>query len=474
MADITKNIRVLNENTIQLTADAKEGDTIDLKALSQVDFSFIRNLIDEKEEKELKDRFASIKKQAELEANTKLESQKNSYEKQLLDLTHQKENLILKTKNDLENQKLTLEKKYDNQITELNNQIANLKRESESTVQLKLVEQKENLEKKISNLNAQLSSNEKDKKLEINQLENQYKEQLTEKQNKINQFQLEKDNALKAKEIELDNIYRKQIDDLKDQVSKLNLNKASFNVKGLGEQLEQWCLKEYQNYQTAGFPDCTFTKATTNISDELNPKGTKPDFLFRVYSDSGKKNELTSVCLEMKNESNISTNKKHNSDYYKRLDENRCKNNCKYALLVSELDWRVENDAPIYKVPDYKDMYMVRPQYFISFLSIVYSLAQKYKELISENSQLQDNFQNEEEILKSFEDMKKTYMEKPIEGLAKEIQAIQDSAQSITDASNKIKETCFKITTETIETIKEKINRFNIKKIANKVKQLNS
>lgn len=463
MADITKNIRVLNENTIQLTADAKEGDTIDLKALSQVDFSFIRNLIDEKEEKELKDRFASIKKQADLEADAKLDNQKNSYEKQLSDLTNQKEN-----------QKLTLEKQYDNQITELNNQIANLKRESETTVQLKLAEQKENLEKEISNLNAQLSSNEKDKELEINQLKNQYKEQLAEKQNKLDQSQLEKENAVKTKEIELNNMYREQIDDLKDQVSKLNLAKASFNVKGLGEQLEQWCLKEYQNYQTAGFLDCTFTKATTNISDELNPKATKPDFLFRVYSDSGKNNELTSVCLEMKNESNISTNKKHNSDYYKRLDENRRKNNCKYALLVSELDWRVENDAPIYKVPDYKDMYMVRPQYFISFLSIVYSLAQKYKELISENSQLQDNFQSEEEILKSFEDMKKTYMEKPIEGLAKEIQAIQDSAQSITDASNKIKETCFKITTETIETIKEKINRFNIKKIANKVKQLNS
>ena len=65
-----------------------------------------------------------------------------------------------------------------------------------------------------------------------------------------------------------------------------------------------------------------------------------------------------------------------------KLDKDRIKKGCEYALLVSELEWNSDNDVPIKKVPEYEKMYVVRPQYFITFLSIVYSFGMKYKDLL--------------------------------------------------------------------------------------------
>ena len=84
----------------------------------------------------------------------------------------------------------------------------------------------------------------------------------------------------------------------------------------------------------------------------------------------------------MKNENPESKTKKKNADYYKKLDSDRTKKNCEYALLVSELEMDKFNDAPIVKVTDYPKMYMVRPPYFIAFLSIIESLGKKYKDLL--------------------------------------------------------------------------------------------
>ena len=95
------------------------------------------------------------------------------------------------------------------------------------------------------------------------------------------------------------------------------------------------------------------------------------DYIFKVYaSSSHKENELlTSVACEMKNESPNSTNKKKNSDHFLKLDKDRKKKGCEYALLISELEWDQANDVPIRKVVGYEKMYVVRPQYFITFLS---------------------------------------------------------------------------------------------------------
>ena len=42
-------------------------------------------------------------------------------------------------------------------------------------------------------------------------------------------------------------------------------------------------------------------------------------------SDKKDENVICSVCCEMKNESNVSQNRKKNSDHFKKLDEDRKK-----------------------------------------------------------------------------------------------------------------------------------------------------
>ena len=133
-----------------------------------------------------------------------------------------------------------------------------------------------------------------------------------------------------------------------------------------------------------GFRAIYIDKDNVSIKEDGETKGTKADYIFKVFCDEEKSMELASVACEMKSEDPNSTNKRKNSDHYKKLDADRKKKNCEYALLVSELEWNDDNDVPIRKVKDYDKMYVVRPQYFITFLNIIASLANKYQSVLLE------------------------------------------------------------------------------------------
>ena len=63
-------------------------------------------------------------------------------------------------------------------------------------------------------------------------------------------------------------------------IDKLKLEKNSLNTKRLGEQLEKWCVQEYNNYAIAGFQNCEFIKMNDSIKENDDNKATKPDFKF--------------------------------------------------------------------------------------------------------------------------------------------------------------------------------------------------
>ena len=67
------------------------------------------------------------------------------------------------------------------------------------------------------------------------------------------------------------------------------------------------------------FFNCTWIKDNQVMKDEDEDKGSKADYIFKVFaSEEHKENEeLTSVCLEMKNENPSSTNKKKNAQLKK-------------------------------------------------------------------------------------------------------------------------------------------------------------
>lgn len=97
--------------------------------------------------------------------------------------------------------------------------------------------------------------------------------------------------------------------------------------------------------------------------------GTKGDFVFRDVIDGI---ESVSIMFEMKNEADETQIKHKNSDFFKKLDSDRTKKNCEYAVLVSllELDNDLYNNG-IYAVPSYEKMFVVRPQQFLAIISLL-------------------------------------------------------------------------------------------------------
>ncbi len=458
MADISSKVKVVSPTVLKLLEDCKKDDLIDLSKINQVDVNYINEIIQLNKEEGIKQR---------------IEQEKLNYQIHLKDET---DNITLKFENSQKDKINEIKSNYEKSIKNLQLENENLK--------TKLEELNNNLNTKVElekEKNKQEIKIDYDKKIEeltekINSLTLE-KEELS---NKIQTFSIEIEQVkseTKAKDlIEFDkqkDLYQKQIDDLKNDFNKLSLQKSARNVKQLGEELEKWCTSEFRNYEAAGaFNNCTWEKANDVKKDDGQEEGTKPDFYFKMYDSSSKENLLTSVCLEMKNESNVSTNKKKNADHFKKLDDDRNKRKLEYALLVSELEWDTDNDSPIRKVNEYENMYVVRPQYFISFLSIVYSLGLKYKDLITSKNLEANKFKESNKILEEFEEMKRKYFEDPIKKLEKEVLDIKKESDSIRVSADKISASANSIVTITLGNIKTKIERFDIKSTIKKIDKL--
>ncbi len=237
------------------------------------------------------------------------------------------------------------------------------------------------------------------------------------------------------------------------------------NVKQTGNDLEAWCDNEVTSYMQNGLFNCTWVQDTKNVRDEDESKGSKADYIFKVYaSDKHLDDELlASVCMDMKDENPDSVNKKSNADYYKQLDKNREKKNCKYALLVSNLELDKPNILPIFKVREYENMYVVRPAYLMTFLNMIASLTTRFSELILSKEAEELELKSKFALLEEFEEIKKTYLDKPLESLEKSIADITKNTESISKAVRNIDEQCDKINRTYINQIIEKINKYELK-----------
>ncbi|MFB5029668.1 MAG: hypothetical protein WJU30_00209 [Candidatus Phytoplasma pruni] len=157
------------------------------------------------------------------------------------------------------------------------------------------------------------------------------------------------------------------------EIFQLQLKRANFNIKLVGENLEQWCDNEVQN-QLLISNDITWIKDNQIIN---NAKG---DFIYKLHFNAEKKDDqiLTSALLEMKSEvkNNLvpQIKKRKNEQYFKKIDQDRKNKNLEFALLVSELEYEQENDIPVKKVPEYENMFIVRPAYLVVFLNIIIPL----------------------------------------------------------------------------------------------------
>ena len=224
-----------------------------------------------------------------------------------------------------------------------------------------------------------------------------------------------------------------------------------------------------------GFSNCTWHKDNKVVKEEDETKGSKADFIFKIYADEEHKEEqlLTSVCLDMKDENPDSTYRKANKDYYGQLDRNRIKKECKYAVLVSNLERKNNsNDIPIFKVKEYKDMYVVRPEYLMTFLNMLVSLTNKFAYLYLQKAKEEVQFYSREQLFKRFDELRNTYLDKPLENLSKKVDEISKQNEYISTASKKIDEAIEAIKKSYLDEIEKKLNNFDIK-ITKEYKTLN-
>ena len=97
-------------------------------------------------------------------------------------------------------------------------------------------------------------------------------------------------------------------------------------------------------------------------------------------------NEIVSIMFEMKNESDTTTTKKKNEDFLKELNKDRNEKGCEYAVLVSLLEPESElyNSGIVDVSHRFPKTYVIRPQFFIPFITLLRNAALKSLEYKAE------------------------------------------------------------------------------------------
>lgn len=252
-----------------------------------------------------------------------------------------------------------------------------------------------------------------------------------------------KDTEKELLERSLKEKYETQIKDRDDAIERLKDMKAKLSTKMVGESLEQHCEIEFNKIRAGAFPNADFAK------DNDASGGTKGDFIFRESDDSG--TEFVSIMFEMKNELDEGANKKKNEDFFKKLDEDRTKKGCEYAVLVSLLE--PENELYNTGILDvshrYPRMYVIRPQFFIPIITLIRNEAHKTLKLKSELALVKAqniDITNFEEKLEAFQvgfsrnyDLASRQFEDAIEEIDKSIRNLEKTKTSLLKSANNLR-----------------------------------
>ena len=187
-----------------------------------------------------------------------------------------------------------------------------------------------------------------------------------------------------------------------EEIARVKEMKARLSTKMVGESLERHCETEFNKIRATAFPHAYFEKDNDVV------EGTKGDFVFRE-TDPATGEEVVSIMFEMKNENDETRTKHKNEDFFAKLDSDRKKKRCEYAVLCTMLE--PDNDLYNEGIVDvsyrYEKMYVIRPQFFIPIISILRNAALsalQYKtELAEVRNQNIDitNFENSMEDFKT-------------------------------------------------------------------------
>ena len=317
-----------------------------------------------------------------------------------------------------------LDKKIMTLEQEKNKEILTLKNELDAAgtnLKLTVSEATSSLDKKILTLEHQVSTSDTEKNLLEKSLNESFNTRLEAK-----------DDIIRIKDEEIDRV--------KDM-------KVKMSVKEIGENLEKWCENQFNALRATAFPNAYFEKDNTSVKEDDEEKGTKGDYIFREADSNG--TEFASIMFEMKDKMD-ETKGKTNESHLKKLDKDRRKKNCEYAVLVSMLE--MDNDLynrGIVAIYEYEKMFVVRPQFFIPIISLIRNEARKSLQLRNELAIIKsqnvdiENFEND---LLNFQDgfgknysTAKKYYEMAIKDIDATIIKLEKIKKSLTTSGNQLR-----------------------------------
>ena len=374
---------------------------------------------------ELEERRQNDLRLAEVQANAKLQQVISDKQRELTELST----------------------KADQQMSQLKAELANF--ELQKAIALRDATSAIELER--NNLASTLETERRLKELELEQLRTNLEERMRSEVERKNDEIRMKDDA---------------IDRLKDFKTKLS-------TKMVGESLEEHCKTEFDRIRPTAFNKNVYFEKDNDASS-----GTKGDFIYREFDDEGV--EIISIMFEMKNEQDATATKKKNEDFLKKLDDDRTKKGCEYAVLVSLL----ESDSELYNsgIVDvsyrFPKMYVVRPQAFITIITLLRNAAMNSLQFKTELAQVRaqnvdiTNFESRLNEFKSgfalnYERASK-HLLTAVEGIDKtinQLQKIRDglvrSEDNLRLANNKAEEISIKKLTKGNPTMTQRFDELN-------------
>ena len=259
--------------------------------------------------------------------------------------------------------------KKDAEIAQLRSQLQTIAAQKDNEKNLALAAK----EQQITRLNATIEQHRSNLQIALLNKQRETQEIIQRKDSQIQQLKsdadLEKSQA-QIRESELIKRHQHELQAKQELVEYYKDLKTRMSTKMVGETLEIHCSTLFNQLLRPVMPFAYFEK------DNDATDGTKGDFIFR---DSEGGTEYVSIMFEMKNEMDTTATKHKNEDFLKKLDEDRRKKNCEFAVLVSLLEPESElyNGGIVDMSHRYPKMYVIRPQFFIPLITLLVQTSKK-------------------------------------------------------------------------------------------------
>lgn len=398
---------------------------------------------------------------------------KAEHERLLSDATAQRDAEIAALRQQISSQESAFKQQLESQVQQYSQKIAADKAESarvaaeeSAKLQQTIVAQKQQLESQTQQFKAE-------KELAVSEARAAAERQRDElaAQVKLQEAQAAQERAALREKMTNELAAKDELIKYKDEeIARVKEMKARLSTKMVGESLERHCETEFNKIRATAFPHAYFEKDNDVVD------GAKGDFVFRE-TDPATGEEVVSIMFEMKNENDETRTKHKNEDFFAKLDSDRKKKGCEYAVLCTMLEPENElyNEGIVDVSYRYEKMYVIRPQFFIPIISILRNAALsalQYKtELAEVRNQNIDitNFEN------SMEDFKTKFarnydlasrkfqtaideIDKTIDHLQKTKEALLGSERNLRLANDKAQDLTIKKLTRKNPTMKAKFD----------------